>query len=103
MIIYISAPYTIGRVNENIHRACIASDEILKKGHIPYIPHLNHLWDLISPKDYHTWLRIDIAILERCDAVLRLDGESKGADLEVETAKRYCMPVYYSIGEVPNG
>ena len=32
-----------------------------------------------------------------CDAVLRLPGESKGADNEVRVAKANKIPVFYSI------
>ncbi len=102
MIVYISAPYTKGDVCENVRRACLAGDELLKKGHIPFIPHLAHLWHLISPHPWETWIQIDIALLERCDAILRLDSDSKGADLEVKRAKELGIPIYYNIGDVPS-
>ncbi len=102
MIIYISAPYSKGDVCENIRRACFAGDELLRKGHIPFVPHLTHLWHLISPKPYKEWLAIDLALMSMCDAVLRLDGESVGADLEVDEAKRLCMFVYYDIQDIPD-
>ena len=102
MIIYVSAPYSKGDVCENVRRACLAGDELLKKGHTPFIPHLNHLWHLISPKPYEEWLRIDLALLSMCDALLRLPGESKGADIEVAEAKKLCMFIYYSTEEVPD-
>ena len=102
MIIYISSPYSKGDVSKNIRRACFAGDEILKKGHIPYVPHLTHLWDLISPKPWEDWLKIDLELLSMCDALLRLDGDSLGADLEVKEANRLCMIIYKSLAEVPN-
>jgi hypothetical protein len=40
-------------------------------------------------------------LLHRCDAVLRIDGASKGADLDVATAQRLGMPVYMSVEEIP--
>ena len=100
MIIFISAPYTVGDVAINIRKTCLVGDEILKKGHIPLIPHLSHLWHLISPKPYDTWLDIDLELLSMCDALLRLPGESKGADIEVEEAKKLCMIIYYSLEEI---
>ena len=102
MVIYISAPYSIGDVSMNIRRACLAGDELLRKGHIPFVPHLTHLWHLISPKTYEEWLSIDFELLSMCDALLRLDGESRGADLEVAEAKRLCMIIYYDIREIPD-
>ena len=40
-------------------------------------------------------------LLERCEAVLRLPGASKGADNDVKIAKERGIPVYYSLDEVP--
>jgi hypothetical protein len=40
-----------------------------------------------------------MAWLAKCDCLLRLPGESKGADNEVFWAKKLGMPVYYSIQE----
>ena len=101
MIIFVSSPYSIGDTVLNVRRACLAGDEILESGHIPYIPHLSHLWHLVSPKDYEVWLEIDLAILSFCDGVLRLAGESEGADREISEAKKLCIPVYYSVKEIP--
>ena len=102
MIIYISGPYSKGDVSENIRRACFAGDEILKKGHTPFVPHLTHLWHLISPKAWDEWMAIDMPLIGMCDALIRLPGESKGADLEVAEANRLCMIIYYSLQEVPH-
>ena len=40
-------------------------------------------------------------LLEHCDAVLRLPGESTGADQDVAIARRRGLPVYYSLDEIP--
>ena len=40
-------------------------------------------------------------LLARCDAVLRMGGASKGADLMVQTAREHGLAVYYSLREVP--
>lgn len=102
MLIYISAPYSLGDVVSNVRLACEIGDKILAKGHIPVVPHLSHFWHFISPKSYNEWLRIDSAIVPRCDALLRVDGESKGADIEVEIAHRVGIPVCYSLDDIPN-
>ncbi len=100
MIIYISGPYSKGIISENIRQACFAGDEILKKGHTPFVPHLALLWHLISPKSWEEWMQIDRNLLGMCDALLRLPGESIGADLEVAEAKEMCMLIYYSLKEI---
>jgi hypothetical protein len=40
-------------------------------------------------------------LLARCDAVLRMGGASKGADLMVETARKHGLAVYHDLREVP--
>ena len=40
-------------------------------------------------------------LLARADAVLRLPGESKGADQDVAIARERGLPVYFSLEEVP--
>jgi hypothetical protein len=99
-VIYISAPYTIGDVAQNVRRAIDAADILLARGYIPFVPHLTHFWHFISPKSHRKWIEIDKVILERCDAVLRLDGESVGADEEVAHAEKLGKPIYWSIDEL---
>jgi len=40
-------------------------------------------------------------LLERCDAVLRLPGASRGADMDVARARALGLPVYGSVDELP--
>ena len=100
MLVYIAAPYTNGDIGQNIKRVIDCADELCELGHTPFIPHLTHLWHLISPKSRDFWCAYDLIWLDLCDALLRLPGESPGADREVEMAKMWCIPVYYSIAEL---
>jgi hypothetical protein len=40
-------------------------------------------------------------LIQRCDAVLRIEGASKGADEDVRLARQRGLPVYFNIDEVP--
>ncbi len=40
-------------------------------------------------------------LLQICDAVLRLPGDSKGVDNDVRLAGERGLPVYFDISEVP--
>ena len=40
-------------------------------------------------------------MLSRCDAVLRIPGVSKGADLDVAKARQLGLPIYDSVDEIP--
>jgi len=103
MIIYVSGPYSKGDSIVNVRNACLVGDELYKRGHHPVIPHLTALWHAISPRSYEEWLDIDMAIIPRMDAVFRISGESKGADMEVRLARKLKIPVYYNLDELSNG
>ena len=98
--VYVSAPYTIGCQAKNVIRVMGVGDELLKLGHIPFLPHLSHFWDATSPKPYKVWLDYDLKWLEVCDILLRLDGDSTGSDIEVAVAERLGIPVYYKIEDI---
>ena len=40
-------------------------------------------------------------ILEKCDAVLRVGGDSEGADMMVEVAQRNDLQIYMKLEEIP--
>lgn len=98
--IYIAGPYSKGDVAINVREAIDAADQLLDLGFVPFIPHLSHFWHLLSPKQYEKWLEYDNHWVPVCDALLRLPGESSGADKEVELAKSFNIPVYHSIQEL---
>lgn len=98
---YVAAPYSIDDPVENTHDAVLIGDEIQASGLVTaYIPHLNLLWHLIKPHDVEYWYLYDIAILARSDVLLRMPGESGGADDEVIFAEKKGIPVVYSIEDL---
>ncbi len=99
-LIYIASPYSIGDQVLNVRRQVETADKLLELGYIPFCPCLTHFWHYLSPKPQEEWLRIDSEILSRCDAVLRLNGISAGANKEVSLAIDLKIPVYYSIEEL---
>ncbi len=101
MIIYMAGPYTHPDQAANIRRVIKEADRVLDKGHTPYIPHLTHFWDLMNPKPYEFWLSYDCQMLKRCDALYRMSGESKGADIEMVFAINNNIPVFHSLDEIP--
>lgn len=95
--VYISGPYTNGDQAANVRAAIEAANALLDAGYIPYCPHLSHFHHMLFPHDYETWMQLDLAWLEKCDALVRLDGYSPGADREVEHALALGIPVYYGM------
>ena len=101
MRIYIASPYT-GDEAINVRNACHVADILVERGHVPFIPHLSHLWQLISPKSYSFWRTYTATfIIDWADAIFRLQGESTGVDSEVKLAKELGIPVYYNIYDIP--
>lgn len=92
--IYIACPYSIGDPYENVLKCIAAADHLAKLGYFPFAPLLFHFWDQLYPHSYEFWINQSIAWMEKCDAVIRLPGESKGADQEVARAIALGIPVY---------
>jgi hypothetical protein len=101
MKIYIAGPYTKGDVVQNVRMAILDGDYVARLGHVPFIPHLSHFWHMLVPHEYQFWLDQDMQWLQECDALLRLPGESAGADLEVEWAIAHGLPVFCSVFDIP--
>jgi hypothetical protein len=98
--VYICGPINgSGKVTLNVRRAVEVASTLLKRGYAPYVPHLNCLWEISSGEDFSVeeWLTLDFEFLSACDAVLRLPGESPGADREVALAKKLKIAVYHSL------
>lgn len=55
---------------------------------VPIIPHLNIHMEMAFPKQEAYWIKYDLDLLERCDAIIRLPGISIHGDKEVEHAKK---------------
>ena len=41
-------------------------------------------------------------LLTKCDAVLRIEGASKGADQDVKIAQELGLKIYYDVKDIPN-
>jgi hypothetical protein len=95
--VYIASPYTKGDVAVNVRNSFLVADELAEKGFIPFPPLYSHFWHFLSPKPYEFWMTQDKEWVLRCDYLLRLPGESSGADREIEWAIENDIPVFYSV------
>ena len=103
MRIYVSGPYTKPDPVENTHKAIQVGNRLRDAGHFPFIPHLTLLWHSVTPKPYDFWMEYDFEWVKACDAVLRMPGESSGADREVALAEQLGIPVFYSEADLLEG
>ena len=115
MLILIAGPYRSGTnddpqlMQKNLAHLESVGLPLFRKGHIPMIGEwvalpLIHLAGSKKPGD-DAWEEIQYPVahrlLKKCDAVLRLQGASKGADEDVRKAKELGLPVYYHVDDVP--
>ena len=98
--IYIASPYTVGDVAVNVRRSLDVANALAGAGYVVFAPLLTHFWHMIHPRPWEFWVAQDLAWIERCDAVVRLSGESKGADAEVDRARELGLPVYFGTSEL---
>ena len=115
MVILIAGPYRSGtkgdplRIAQNLDRLESFALSIYKAGHIPVIgewvalPLMKQagslkLGDAISEQYLYP---VASRLLERCDAVLRIEGESKGADEDLRLARERGLHVYWRMEDVP--
>ena len=116
MFILIAGPYRSGTddnpelMQQNLSNLESVALPLFRKGHIPMIGEwvalpLINLAGSIKPGD-EAWEEIQYPVaqrlLEKCDAVLRLPGLSKGADEDVRVATQRGLKVYYHLEDVPN-
>lgn len=95
--VYIASPYTIGDQLENVNKSFDVALELIKLGFAPFAPLYSHYLHERQPQHHTTWMALDFEWVRRCDCLLRLPGESSGADAEIEFALIIHKPVFYSV------
>ena len=107
MNVFVSGPYGDHNpdhvIAANVARADEAAKQLVLAGHVPFCPHkMMEGWQTDERLREEHWLRVGLAFLgDFAQAVLRLPGDSHGADQEVSLAlHRYGLPVYYRVEDV---
>ncbi|HVW61365.1 MAG TPA: hypothetical protein VHC48_15045 [Puia sp.] len=115
MFILIAGPYRSGTNDDpalmkaNLDHLESVALPLFRKGHVPMIGEwvalpLIKLAGSAKPGDA-AWEEIQYPVahrlLEKCDAVLRLEGASKGADEDVRVARERGLKVYFRLEDVP--
>jgi hypothetical protein len=115
LIVLVAGPYRSGtdgdpqRIRQNLQRLESFALGVYNAGHIPLIGEWvalplaaqagsSEVGDAISEQYLYP---VAGRLLQRCDAVLRIEGPSKGADEDVRIAKERGLPVYFKLQDVP--
>ncbi len=94
-LVFIAGPYTQPYPVYNTRRSMAWYDVLADtKVIVPHCPHWTMFQDLVFPKPYETWLELDKQMVKRSDGILRLMGESSGADGEVNLARQLKIPIF---------
>jgi hypothetical protein len=96
--VYIASAYTKGDVAVNVKNQLDIANQLIEAGFAPFAPLYSHFQHMAHPQPYEVWTRLDNEWCIACDCLLRFDkSDSKGADAEIELAKAYDIPVFYSM------
>jgi hypothetical protein len=98
--VYIASPYTKGDVAVNVRNSFLMAEKLREAGYLPFCPLWTHFWHFLSPHEYTYWTTMDFEWLKVCDILLRLPGESSGADGEVAYMKKLGKPVFYNLEDL---
>jgi hypothetical protein len=115
LIILIAGPFRSGTnddpklIAQNLDRLESFSLPIYQAGHIPMIgewialPIMKQAGSrsLADPIAEQYLYPVASRLIDRCDAVFRIEGPSKGADEDVRLAQQRGLPVYRRIEEIP--
>lgn len=95
MKVYIAGPlFTSGNLLANIREGIEIGNKVRDLGHYPFIPHVGCFWQMFHPRSEDDWMEYDLHWLGTCDAMIRIPGDSKGADIEVQYCMSKGIPIY---------
>jgi hypothetical protein len=116
LLILISGPYLSGtdgdeaKIRKNLEAMQAYALPLFKKGHLGMVGEWA-AWPVIksaggdthsSPEFTEYQYPVAHRLLEKCDAILRIPGESRGADLEMEKARQMGKIIFTDLDQVPD-
>ncbi|HXC07529.1 MAG TPA: hypothetical protein VNV61_01265 [Steroidobacteraceae bacterium] len=115
LMVLIAGPYLSGtdgdrqKISANRARLESFALPIYERGHLPMVgewmalPIIHAAGGRIEGDDVFKAYQYPVAhrLLECCDAVLRIPGKSRGADLDVARARELGLPIYTDVAELP--
>lgn len=114
-MILVAGPYRSGTnddpvlMRKNLDKLESVTLQLFRAGHLPVIgewialPLLELAGSKLPGDAPYEEILYPVAsrLLEKCDAILRLEGESKGADEDVRIGRERGLKIYHCLAEVP--
>lgn len=114
-LILIAGPYRSGtegvqaRIDENLTRLENAALAVYQRGHVPVIGEWlalplakaagsKSMGDEISEAMLYP---VAHRLIAKCDAIYRIAGASKGADMDIEVAQTLGLEIYTALEDIP--
>lgn len=115
LLVLIAGPYRSGtgddpkKIAANQARLESYALPLYERGHLPIVsewialPIIHAAGGQVAGDEVFAAYQYPLAhrLLERCDALLRIPGESRGADLDVARARALGIPVFTDLSQVP--
>lgn len=97
------------RIDENLARLESAALAVYQRGHIPVIgewlalPLAKAAGSKAVGDEISEAMLYPVAhrLIAKCDAIYRIAGPSKGADMDIEVARKYGLKVYTALENIP--
>lgn len=93
-LIYVAGPIT-GDPFGCVRQSNEAFTALRDLGAIPFCPQWSVISEMVTDRHYEEWMAYDFDVIERSDGLVRLEGESPGADREVEHATALGLPIFH--------
>ena len=97
-LIYLAGPISSDPLRHTYQAIKLAA-ELAKMGWLIHVPHVSVLAEMFAPLPYESWMHLDIRgvrrrdeMIRRCDALIRLPGESTSADRDLQLARELGLP-----------
>lgn len=92
--LYISGPITKGDGPWNFYQACSTQRDTMRDGFAVLNPMLSMMYPSSHQISWQSWIDSDLEWIAVADAIYRLPGESRGADIETGFAGQLGIPVF---------
>ncbi|MEL0552842.1 MULTISPECIES: DUF4406 domain-containing protein [Enterobacteriaceae] len=114
-LILIAGPYRSGTegkqelIDANLARLETAALAVYQRGHIPVIgewlalPLARSAGSESIDDEIGESMIYPVAhrLITKCDAIYRIEGASKGADMDIEIARKHGLVIYTSLEDIP--